>query len=298
MNLEQLNHIVATAKLKSLANAAKSLHITQSGLSQSITAFEKEIGYPIFNRTRYGAEVISEGSRIIQLASQALGLIEEIKKEAKQHIQIQSHKIKLAGIPGVMGSFIKLASNLKKHYPNVSIDISERGTLESIKEIEQGNLDAAFITINKSLLVSLAAYTFEPVSTGKIIIGVGNNSPFAGRSTITPEELKKQTFVLYNDDFIQWFIEDFENQFGKVNVLFESNNVEAVGAAVLELNTITIGHEYTFYEHPLAREGKIVPVELSEFQQSPVTFGWLLGTQKKSDLLDECITYFNQIRKS
>lgn len=296
MNLEQLHHIVETARYKSLARAAEAIHISQSGLSQSISAFEKEIGYPIFKRSRLGAEVTPAGSKIIQLAVQMLELLDEIKNEAYKQNQLLSRKISLAGIPGVMESFILLAAYLKEHYPEVHIEISERGTMDSIKEIEEGRLDAAFIPMKDSLLVSLAPYSYEPVSSGRMIIGVGSQSSLASQSTITPEELKQQSFVLYDDDFVHWFIRDFERQYGKVNVLFTSNNVEAVGTAVNKLKAVTIGHEYTFYQHPLVKKGEILPLKLEEFQQNSVTFGWLIGAKRRSPLLEECMEYFNQIR--
>ncbi|GKU78011.1 LysR family transcriptional regulator [Paenibacillus sp. L3-i20] len=296
MNLEQLHHIVETARLKSLARAAESLHISQSGLSQSITAFEKDIGYPIFKRSRLGAEVTPPGSRIIHLASEILELFEEMKSEAQNHIQMLNRKISLAGIPGVMGAFIQLAAHLKQHYPEMTIEISELGTLDSIKEIEEDRLDAAFIAMNHSLLVSLAPYSFQPISEGKMIIGVGKISSLATYSSISPEELKKQDFVLYNDDFVHWFIEDFERQYGKVNVLFSSNNADAVSRAVIEMTAVTVGHEYTFYEHPLVQQGEILPLVLDNFQQSPVAFGWLIGRKKRSPLLEECLDFFDQIR--
>ncbi|WP_379358664.1 MULTISPECIES: LysR substrate-binding domain-containing protein [unclassified Paenibacillus] len=296
LNLEQMHHIVETARLKSLARAAESLHISQSGLSQSITALEKDIGYPIFKRSRLGAEVTPAGSRIIHFATQILELFDEMRGEAQHHIQMMSQNISLAGIPGVMDSFIRLAVRMKQLYPEMTIEISEFGTLDSIKGIEESRLDAAFIAMSQSMHVSLAPYSFLPVSKGQMIIGVGKHSALASRSSITPEELKKQNFVLYNDDFVHWFIEDFKSRHGKLNVLFSSNNVNAVSHAVLEMKAVTVGHEYTFYEHPLVQQGEIVPLELEDFQQSPVTFGWLIGRKKRTPLLEECLAYFNEIR--
>ncbi|GLX67466.1 LysR family transcriptional regulator [Paenibacillus glycanilyticus] len=298
MNLEQLHHIVETARRKSLARAAESLHISQSGLSQSITAFEKYLGFPIFKRSRIGAEVMPSGKRIIQLATHVLELLDEMKQEAQDQVQLLNNKISLAGIPGVMGSFMKIAGYLKSKHEGISIEISEKGSIQSIKEIEEEQLDAAFIAVTESLLVSLASYTFHKVSEGRMIIGAGKNSPIAARSSsITPEELLKHPFVLYEDDFVHWFIDDFQQKYGKVNVLFSSNNVEAVSKAVIEWNAVTIGHDYTFFEHPLVTRKEIVPLELEGYQQSLVSFGWLIGAHKKTHLLEECMALFEDVRR-
>lgn len=61
MNIEQLMYIVEVAKVRSLGEAAKTLNISQSALSQAITKFENELNIKIFNRTRAGTIPTKEG---------------------------------------------------------------------------------------------------------------------------------------------------------------------------------------------------------------------------------------------
>lgn len=57
---------------------------------------------------------------------------------------------------------------------------------------------------------------------------------------------------------------------------------------------VTIGHDYSFFDQPLVQSGDIVPLELENFMQKPVEFGWLLGDKQQSHLLKEFIDYFEK----
>lgn len=54
MTLRQIQYIVEVERLGSLSNAAKSLFISQSTLSFAIKDLERELGFPLFERTRTG----------------------------------------------------------------------------------------------------------------------------------------------------------------------------------------------------------------------------------------------------
>ncbi|MBI0580043.1 LysR family transcriptional regulator [Neobacillus cucumis] len=52
MHIEQLEYIVRVAETGSISIAAKDLHISQSGISQSITILEDELDVKLFKRNR------------------------------------------------------------------------------------------------------------------------------------------------------------------------------------------------------------------------------------------------------
>lgn len=52
MDLKQLEYMVKIAKEKNITKAAKKLFITQSALNQQLLKLEKDLGAPLFYRSR------------------------------------------------------------------------------------------------------------------------------------------------------------------------------------------------------------------------------------------------------
>jgi len=73
MTIQQFQYILEVYRAGSVSQAAKNLFVGQSSVSLSITNLEKELGYPIFHRskngvtpTRRGMEVIEHAARICE----------------------------------------------------------------------------------------------------------------------------------------------------------------------------------------------------------------------------------------
>lgn len=295
MNIEQLEHIIEVAKCKSISKAAENLHISQSGLSQSISSLEKELNVKILARSRNGAIPTEAGKQIIIKANHIITSVQELREEAETPISDISGELRLMGIPGVMPTLIKTAMHLKRKYENLSVDINENGSSEILEDFKENRIDAGFLAMDERLLKQSIGLPFEPISKGNMIVCVGKKSPLSAKKTIRAEELKEQTFILYKDDYVESFIRKFSNYYGRVNVLFSTKNGDAISMALREGMGVTIGHTYSFTNHPLVLSGELVTLEIENFSDHEVYFGWL--KQKKtllSQVTKEAINKFNQ----
>ncbi len=68
MTFQQLQYLLAVNRNGSLSLAAKELFITQSAVSNTLAALEKELNCRIFIRSAYGLTLTPEGKRIISYA--------------------------------------------------------------------------------------------------------------------------------------------------------------------------------------------------------------------------------------
>ncbi|KGX87360.1 LysR family transcriptional regulator [Pontibacillus litoralis] len=289
MNIEQLEYIVEVAKCQSVSKAAESLHITQSGVSLSITALEKDLGIKIFTRSRLGAIPTEEGKVIINKSIKALEAIQDIKKEAYFYSNSMSGSLRFEAIPGLMSPMVKTFSFLKKKYPNLNIEISEKGSSEIVENFKANKIDAGFVALNQEMLQDKVGSDFEPFVTGKMVACVGKTSPLAQRSRIHPEEIRNESLVLYKDDSVEWFVEDFSAKFGSVQVLYKTNNIHAIESALREGGAMTIGHDYSFLNHPSVISGDLVTLDLAPYPQQIVYFGWLKKPNEQMHMISKQI---------
>ena len=68
MTIQQLEYLLEVNRSKSITTAAKKLYITQGSLSKAISTLEKELGFPIFSRTRNGVVPTDRGLEVLEYA--------------------------------------------------------------------------------------------------------------------------------------------------------------------------------------------------------------------------------------
>lgn len=75
-------------------------------------------------------------------------------------------------------------------------------------------------------------FTFNKIIDAKIVVGVNKNSSLALEKILVPEQLVNQALVLYDDEYIRDSIKKLFSKHGNVDILFISNNTQAIENAV------------------------------------------------------------------
>ena len=70
MTFQQLQYILQIGATGSVSGAAKNLFVSSSSVSISLSALEKELGYPLFNRTQKGLVPTDQGRMVLDYAEQ------------------------------------------------------------------------------------------------------------------------------------------------------------------------------------------------------------------------------------
>ncbi|MEC0242497.1 LysR family transcriptional regulator [Paenibacillus dokdonensis] len=273
MQIEKLEYLVEVAKTGSISKAALNLHVTISAVSQSISSLEEEWGITILKRSRTGAVPTAEGAVIIKKAIELLQKYGELKEAAQGYSNTVQGRLRLATIPGPMFLLEQAVLDFKKQYPQVKIEIVEQGSQDIIDNILNDKSDLGFIILFKNRLVEHMGLDFERLLKVKMVAATSIHSPLAFQKVITPEELKQQSVVLYNDDYVKWFMDDFQKKFGDVDVAYTTNNRALISRACMNHLAVTVGLNYSFITEPLFTEDDTVILNFDLPQQSPVYLG-------------------------
>lgn len=76
MNHRQLDCFLTVAETLNFSQAAKQLYLSQAAVSQQIQSLEKELGFPLFVRTRHQVELTEAGRYFYPQAREACGFFE------------------------------------------------------------------------------------------------------------------------------------------------------------------------------------------------------------------------------
>ncbi|SIS01583.1 DNA-binding transcriptional regulator, LysR family [Peribacillus simplex] len=294
MHIEKLEYLVELAKTGSISIASKNLHVSPSGISQSISKLEKELGVQIFKRSRNGAEVTDEGKRIIGKAYEVLIKLQEFKEEAQSHTSTLTGDLKISTIPGIL-PLISTLSIYKNKYPSVNIEITESPTQSVIHDVVNHKTDIGIIPIYSDLVDSRDDIKYEILFNGIIKVLVNKNSPLAFNKTITAQDLQNQTLVLYNGELIKWFTHHYAEKFGPMKILLLSNSLDLIVKAVKDDLAIALTTDFPWRQNPyvLTGEGEIVSIEIINYEYTHVSYGWIHSTKKPLSLnAKKFIQYF------
>ncbi|MBA2937100.1 LysR family transcriptional regulator [Paenibacillus sp. CGMCC 1.16610] len=287
MNIEKLEYLVEVAKTSSISAAAQNLHITISAISQAISSLEAEWGVIIFKRSRSGVLLTAEGIIILKKVYELLDKYEELKETAHGFSNPIMGNLRIATIPGPTSLIENAAIDFKKDYPQIRMEITEKGSQEIIDDILHQRIDLGFVILFENRPIEQIGLSIERLLTVKMVAAVSKQSPLASRKTITPEDLLEQTIVLYNDDYVKWYIDDFQVNFGPVDILFTTNNRNSIIRALRDHFAITIGLNYSFVsEMSSIREDSVI-LDLDLTGQSPVYLGLIQQKGKNSTLLSK-----------
>ena len=280
MNIEHLNYLVEVSKTKSISIAAKNLNVTQSTISQAITSLEKELGVLLFNRSKQGSSLTFEGNKIIVIVKELLEKAQELKDESRSFTKENNGIIRIAAFTGLMDTIIRVFTKFKTLYPEVQIEITEQKSPDIINGILNKKIDIGIVNFYDYLQEQLKSVFIDYQFNSSIRLLVSKNSHLAFKKSISPEDLKNEKIVLYDEKFIHSFIEKF---MGNVpyDLVFVTNNYDALRAAVSSNIAVTFMTENSNYDEVSILNGKNVPIPLISNIPTLQPFGVIRSKNKK-----------------
>lgn len=129
-----------------MTQAAKELHLTQSGVSQQIKALEETLGVVLFDRVNRKIVPTHESDILYRECSQRLDDLEHtLERITKQKRDVAGH-IRI-GFPPAFGNFVLLPviARFARDNPLVTFDFREGFVAEIVHLLMDGKLDCAFV---------------------------------------------------------------------------------------------------------------------------------------------------------
>ncbi|MFT4044373.1 MAG: LysR family transcriptional regulator [Gordonia sp. (in: high G+C Gram-positive bacteria)] len=148
MELRQLKYFVAVARARSFTEAARSLHISQPGISSQIQHLEDELKTRLLDRSSRSVELTPVGRRILAVAERLLdeeAAIHEIARESKKGLIGVVRFGKIHGLGTDRIPIYRTIANFSEQHPNVTIHLSDSGTDQLVASINRGELDLAVV---------------------------------------------------------------------------------------------------------------------------------------------------------
>ena len=257
VSFNQLEALVKIVEEKSFTRAAEALHLTQPGISHTISSLESELGITLFNRNKKSIELTEVGEAILPNAREVLQQIESIKQTSAEFLGMKKGTIKLGGFPSIMANYVPaLISSFQKKYPNIKFSLYE-GSYEKVTEmIEKGIIDLGFT------VAPVPHLSFTHILTDLMVAVLPAEHELAQQSSVTMEEISNERFI--KDLGCERYLKDLElNDSANIDFAVSDLNIilsliqEGLGLTILPEMSVSRLHYHvkTVNLHPpVARE--------------------------------------------
>ena len=227
MDIKQLKYFVTVANEGQITKAAQKLFMAQPPLSRHIIELEKEIGKPLFLRTKKGLELTSAGEALLQKAQDLIFQIENLKYYINDDIPEN-----LSGILKI-GSLIsctpKLTDYLKKFasfHPHVTYKIWEDTPNNLLDLLYKREIELLFLRTPTFNAGSLAVVPLAAEQFYLAVPAAMDSCP--QRDYISLEEMAELPLIMLHDGksigYNELFINDFANLNIKPNIICQCSN--------------------------------------------------------------------------
>lgn len=127
LQLRSLRHLVILSERLNYARAAEELGLSQSALSRSIQALERQLGMRLFDRDRAGVSLTSQGRLIVERAGILLADAEDLERESLLTARGEVGRIRLGMTPMLARALLpRVLSERLKIAPDVTNEVIVR----------------------------------------------------------------------------------------------------------------------------------------------------------------------------
>jgi DNA-binding transcriptional LysR family regulator len=188
MELRQLEYFVAVAEEANFTRAARRVHISQSGVSAQVRQLERELGYPLLDRSGRSVRLTRVGTAVLPFARAALDAVEGARLAVDQltgliHGDVAVGMVSGCAVP-VLG---ELLAEFHDRYPDVGITLTEAGSDVLVESLRDGRLDLALIGAAGSAVAGIeVAVLLDEV----LVAAVARDHRLAAAKALTIDRLR------------------------------------------------------------------------------------------------------------
>lgn len=148
MEIRDLEYFIAIAEEKSISKAAGRLYMAQSSLSQFLSSYEANLGYPLFIRTASGVRLTEAGKLLLDFAYQSAAAYHRVQDQMQDIANLKGAHV-ILGISSFRGSYLlpPVLKVFRSKYPDIHVRIEEQNSLALEQMLLTGEIDVALLAM-------------------------------------------------------------------------------------------------------------------------------------------------------
>ncbi len=191
--LRQLRTFVATVERGSVTQAARALHLTQPAASQQLRELERILGARLLDRAEGRVVPTAAGQAILAPARRTQLAVTELVSAVTAFRSGETGRVRLGtGATACIHLLPPVLAAAKARMPGLEILVAIGNTPDILRRVEEGDLDAGFVTMPRAIGRTLVAVSIRRDGLAALVPA---NTPEEG--ALSPAQLAAIPLILY-----------------------------------------------------------------------------------------------------
>lgn len=191
-----LRAFVAVAEKQHFGTAASTLGVSQSTLSQSLSALEAGLGVQLVERSTRRVFLTTEGRHLLPQAQSVIEAVTAFTAAVAGTVDPLQGTMRLGLIPTVAPYVLPtVLAGLTERLPALSLRVIEDQTERLLMSLREGALDAALI----ALPAETSGVTEIPIYDEDFVLALPPSHPLAGKRRVPPTALAQLPLLLLDE---------------------------------------------------------------------------------------------------
>lgn len=205
METARCKAFLAAVETGSFSKAAGVLNYTPSGVSQLVSALEKDMGFPLLTRNKKGVAVTENGKKMIPAIRNFILQEERIYQISSEINGLVSGEVTIAAYSSIAAHWLAgVIKDFQEDYPQVNIRLREGIRQEVIKWIDEKAADAGFLSYKEDM-----EYHWIPLAKDEMVAVFPKNHQCAFRESYDIMDCENEDFIMpalgHDDDVTELF---------------------------------------------------------------------------------------------
>lgn len=198
MELRDLKAFMAVVEHGSFTKAASETFVSQPSLSKSIKKLEDNLHVELLNRSTRHVDLTDAGNIVYQQGQKIMRSVYDLHILLDDLVNIKTGSIKM-GIPPLIGTlfFPEIARKFHQQYPNVHLELVERGAKLVGTLVESGEVDMGIVV----LPTDERKFIVQSFVEDQFFVFINEQHPLAKQDHILLQELKNESFIIFTEEF-------------------------------------------------------------------------------------------------
>ena len=290
MQIESLKVFCDLAETESFTKAAQINSVTQSAVSQQISALERTFKSLLIERSKKKFRLTREGQTLYEYSKQIIQTYESLHSKLQELKDIISGTIRVATIYSIgLHDLPPYVKKFMKTYPTVNVHVEYRRANQVYEDVLGNVVDLGLVAYpTKDAKLEIVPLRKEP-----LVLIVHPQHPFAKQKTVKLKTLAGQKVIGFEPDIpTRKALDKILKEYGvEVKHVMEFDNVETVKRAVEIDAGISIVPQGTVLQEIAKQTLVALPIDDGDFYRP------LAAIYKKNKVLSPAMKQFLAILK-
>ena len=192
METARCRAFLAAAETGSFSKAAEALSYTPSGVTQLVTALEKELGFPVFRRNTKGVTLTENGELLLPTIREFLRQEDRIFELSAEMNGLLIGSVTIAAYSSIATHWLPaVISAFRRDYPQIRIKLMEGIWQEVSKWLDDRAADIGFFSYQEGM-----PYEFIPLAEDPMLALLPRDHPLANAAAYPLENCATDRFIM------------------------------------------------------------------------------------------------------